>query len=80
MALPKHMPHSGEYILSECHFFPYSGRDDGKHSVGVGIAIAKRVRQSLISFVPYSSRIMTARFHGKQVNITVVVAYAPTQV
>ena len=75
-----HMLHSGEYLLPEGHLLLYSGQDDGKRSEGVGIAFAKRVRGSLISFIPYSSRIMTARFHSKQVNITVLVAYAPTEV
>ena len=48
--------------------------------MGVGIANAKRVRKSLISFVAYSSRIMTAHFHRKQVNIAVVTAYSPSEV
>ena len=81
MALPNtHIPHSGEFILLECHLLLYSGRDYGKRSEGVGIAIAKRARGSLISFVPCSNKIMTACFHSKQVNVTVVVAYAPTEV
>ena len=60
-----HMSHSGEYILPEGHLVYYSRRDDGKRSEGIGIAIAKRVRESLISFVPYSSRTMTACFYNK---------------
>ena len=74
------MPQSGKYSLPEGHLLLYSGKDDGKSSEVVGIAIAKRVRGSLISFIPYSSRIMKARFYNKEVNITVLVSCAPTEV
>ena len=72
--------HSGKYILPEGHLFLYSGGDDGKRSEVVGIAIEKGVRGSLITFVPYSSRIMTACFHSKQVTLKVVVAHATIEV
>ena len=75
-----HMLHSGKYILPDSHFSLHSGRDDGKRGMGVGIAIAKRVRERLISFVAYSSRIMIAHLHRKQANIAVAVAYSPSDV
>ena len=57
-----HMPYSGEYSFPEDHRLFYSGWDDRNGSEGIGIALAKRVRGSLISFVPFSSRIMTSLF------------------
>ena len=72
------MLHSGKYILQDGHFSLHSGRDDGKRGMGAGIAIAKRVRESLISFVAYSSRIMTAHLHSKHASITIAVAYSPS--
>ena len=75
-----HMLHSGKYIVPDSHFSLHSGRDDGKRGMGVGIAIAKRVRESLISFVAYSSRIMTAHLYSKQANIAVAVAYSSSEV
>ena len=75
-----HIPYSGESILPNGDLFLYSGREDGKHSEGVGLTIAKRLKGSLISSIPHSSRILSARLHSKQVNITIIVAYAPTEV
>ena len=44
---------------------------------GVGLSLSKRIKNSLISFTPTSERVLTARLHSKQINISVVVAYAP---
>jgi len=74
------MPYSSEEVLPDGHLLLYAGRDDGRHSEGVGMVIAKRVTEESHFFISYSSRIMTGRFYSKQVNVTVVVAYTPTEV
>ena len=56
----------------------HSGRADGIKRQGVGLSLSKRIRNSLISFTPTSERVLTARLHSKHLNISVVVAYAPT--
>ena len=74
-----HMPTSGETFLDNGFVLLNSG--SGKNKVnGVGLVIAQRVKTSLISYTPWSDRIISARFFGKKVNITCVVAYAPTEV
>ena len=45
---------------------------------GLGLSLSKRIKNSLISYTPISERIVTARLHSKHLNISVVVAYAPT--
>ena len=49
-----------------------------RHWQGVGLCLSKKVRNSLISYVPISERVLTARLRSKHLNISVVVAYAPT--
>ena len=56
----------------------HSGRADGIKRQGVGLSPSKRIKNSLISYTPISERILTARLHIKHLNISVVVAYAPT--
>jgi hypothetical protein len=74
-----HMPGSGTDILDNGALFIYSGRTDGIKRQGVGIALSKRVKNTLISYTPISERIITARLHSRHINISVVVAYAPTE-
>ena len=47
---------------------------------GVDLSLSKCIKNSLISYTPISEteRILTARLHSKHLNISVVVAYAPT--
>ena len=56
----------------------HSGKADGIKRQGVGLSLSKRIKNSLISFTPVSERVLTARLHSKHINISVVVAYAPT--
>ena len=46
---------------------------------GVGLALSKRIKNTLISYIPVSERIMSARLHSRQINLSVIVAYAPTE-
>ena len=56
----------------------YSGRADGMRQ-GVGLSLSKRIKNSLISYMPISGRMLIARLHSKHLNISVVVVYAPTE-
>ena len=57
-----------------CH----SGRSDGQHHEGVGIAMDRQSAKALLEWEPVSSRIVRARFHSKVVKTTVIQCYAPT--
>ena len=59
----------GEEIL-------YSGSME-KHEHGVAIILSKNAAQSLMSWEPVSSRIVTARLYSKYIKTTIVQAYAP---
>ena len=61
-----HMPGTGEELLENGALLLFSGRSDGIKRQGVGIALSKRIRNSLISYTPVLERIMTARLHSKQ--------------
>ena len=74
-----HMPGTGTQILDNGSLFIHSGRTDGIKRQGVGIVLSKRIKNTLISYTPISERIMSARLHSRQINISVVVAYAPTE-
>ena len=66
-------------MLENGSLFINSGRTDGYRRQGVGLVLSKAVRNSLISYTPISVRIITARLHSQHINISVVVAYAPTE-
>ena len=74
-----HMPGTGTQILDNGSLFIHSGRTDGIKRQGIGIALSKKVKNTLISYTPVSERIMSARLHSRQINISVLVVYAPTE-
>ena len=74
-----HRPGTGVVVLENGNLFINSGRMDGVRRQGVGVVLSKRVKNSLISYTPVSERVMWLRLHSKQVNVSVVVAYAPTE-
>ena len=73
------MPGSGTSVLGNGSLLIHSGRTDGIKRQGVGLSLSKRIKNSVISFTPMSERIWIARLHSKHLNISVVVAYAPTE-
>ena len=73
-----HWPGVETMTLENGALFINSGRLDGHRQQGVGIVLSKTIKNSLISYSPISERIMTARVHTKHVNISIIVAYAPT--
>ena len=45
---------------------------------GVGFLLSQRAKKALLGYNPVNSRIISARFQGKPINITVIQVYAPT--
>ena len=75
-----HIPGTGSELLDNGSLLIHSGRLDGIRRQGVGLSLSKRIKNSLISYMPISERVLTARLHSKHLNISVVVVYAPTEV
>ena len=73
-----HIPGTGTKIMDNGSLLIYSGRADGIMRQGVGLSLSKRIKNSLISYMPISELMLTARLH-KHLNISVVVVYAPTK-
>ena len=69
---------AGQQSLATGEEILYSGKEEGTHEEGVAILIAKEVKKSLMQWEAVSSRIITARFKSTARNITVINAYAPT--
>ena len=69
---------SGMIPIAQGHTLLFSGRKDGKHRQGVGLALSRKARTALKSFTPVNSRIITARFAASHGFCTVVQVYAPT--
>jgi hypothetical protein len=64
---------SGEAILL------YSGKEEGsKRESGVGLLLTKETQKSLMSWEAVNDRIITARFHSRVRNVTIIQCYAPT--
>ena len=74
-----HILGTGTEIMDNGSLLIYSGRADGIRRQGVGLSLSKRIKNSLITYMPISERMLTARLHSKHLNISVVVVYAPTE-
>ncbi|CAH1271086.1 ZNF195 [Branchiostoma lanceolatum] len=72
-------PGSGETIVGD-HTFIWSGPEERTGLYGVALATPSRLRGSLISWKPISDRLLTDRLRHKHGKMTVIVAYAPTEV
>ena len=70
---------TGEEMLENGSLFINSGRSDGYRRQGVGLVLSKTVKNSLISYSSVSERMLAARLHSRHINLSVVVAYAPTE-
>lgn len=62
---------TGETVL-------YSGREDNQHSEGVAIILKKGVEKCLMEWKPINNRLIKVRLRGKQVNMSIIQCYAPT--
>ena len=67
----------GEITTDERHKLWYSG-EQGKHERGVAIMVHKDTANSVISWQPVSSRIISIRLNCTPQNLTIVQVYAPT--
>lgn len=47
---------------------------------GVALTMSKHAQKCLIRWTPINGRLLTARFHHQQGQLTITVAYAPTEV
>jgi len=72
-------PGSGECSAAD-HTFIWSGPTDGRGLYGVALVMPHHIRNSLVSWSPVSDRILTARFLHRDGKMTIIVAYAPTDV
>ncbi|KAK7940027.1 hypothetical protein WMY93_003353 [Mugilogobius chulae] len=70
---------SGEITAGD-HCYIWSGPERRTGLYGVALAIPKVLRKSLISWTPLSDRLLSARFLHQHGKMTVIVAYAPTNV
>ncbi|XP_068713171.1 craniofacial development protein 2-like [Montipora foliosa] len=71
---------SGKFILCTGETIAYSGRDDEVYQHGVAIMLDKDAAKVLINWKPIDERIIRARFHSMYVKLTLIHAYAPTNV
>ena len=62
---------NGETVL-------FSGRDDNLHQQGVTIVLKKGFGKTLFEWKPINERLIRARFNGKQVKMTLIQCYYPT--
>ncbi|GAA6094295.1 uncharacterized protein LOC124628743 [Tachysurus ichikawai] len=72
--------HSNGEITAGDHYYFWSGPKRQTGLYGVALAISKDLRKSLISWTPLSDRLLSARFFHQHGKMTVIVAYAPTDV
>ena len=68
-------------VIGECnsddHYIYYCGQESLRRN-GVAIMVNKRVRNAVLGCNLKNKRMISVHFQGKQFNITVIQAYAPT--
>src|SRR5687768_3941485 len=67
----------GHFITEDGHTVVYSGHEE-KHRQGVAIWLRKDIANSLISYEPINSRLLTVRIKVAPQDITIIQVYAPT--
>lgn len=72
-------PGSGEMQTAEGNLLIFSGGEVNNGQRGVGLIIAGKLRNSLISWKPTSDRIITARLYTRIRKVTIIQCYAPTE-
>ena len=70
---------SGEKT-SGSHHYIWSGPNDGRGLHGVALAVPIHLKSSIISWKPVSGRLLTARLNHRHGKMSIIVAYAPTEV
>ena len=56
-----------------------SGRDDSIHRKRVGMLMSRKAASALVDWTPVNERIILARFFSKNIKLTVVYIYTPTE-
>ena len=64
---------SGETII-------WSGRQDDNHQEGVALIAEKKTAKTILQWKPINERLLYVRFNSKFAKLSVIVAYAPTDV
>ena len=67
----------GETTTNNGHKIMFSG-DERKHQHGVRFIVRKEALESIISYSPISSRLISIRIAAKPHNLSVIQVYAPT--
>lgn len=70
-------PRSGSMNIQD-HQIYYSGTDNDKHELGVGIILTKKMARCVDNFIPISPRVMLVQLRASPVNINIIQVYAPT--
>ncbi|XP_035679927.1 uncharacterized protein LOC118418194 [Branchiostoma floridae] len=70
-------PGSGTHVSND-YSYHWSGRDDGQHRQGVALALAPDASRALVYWKPVNNRLLLARLRHSHGRITIIVAYAPT--
>ena len=72
-------PNRGECSISKSHIL-YSGRQDGLHFQGTGFVLSQTAYDALMNFDCVSERISWIRLKCKWYNLSIICAYAPTEI
>ena len=68
-----------ETRLCDGFHYLWSGRTDGKHYAGVGLAMNTKLKKALTSWKAISPRLLSARFLHQSGHMSVILCYAPTE-
>ena len=70
----------GRMITAAGEMVLYSGKEHANdiHEIGVGFILTRDASASLMEWEPISARILTARFHLRWHNVSIIQCYAPT--
>lgn len=71
---------TGKQRMSSGETIIWSGRQDGNHQEGVALIISKKHTNSLLQWKPINERLLYVRMDSKYTKLSVIVAYAPTEV
>ena len=72
-------PDSGKIMVGGYTYY-WSGRSDGYHAQGVAVAVSNKMTPMIIEVTPVNERIMRLRIRHSLGVISLVSAYAPTEV
>lgn len=68
-----------DIITKRSYTLFYSGSNQGRHELGTGFLVNKRLRHQIIDFEAISERLCRLKMRGRFYNITIICAHAPTE-